>query len=344
MTPNLVRHSVNEITAPAVGSSGFEVANWVMQQMAPLMEVSQMFAKCGLVPPALANKPEAVLKVLMRGLELGIPMATALDTIHVINGRVALSADDMAGLAMRAGTSFKYDSTPERCIVEWKRGESSGSTSFSVKDAVAAGLTGNPTWKKYPAAMCVARAKAAASRMAAPDMLAGVYTPEEVKGIAKTADYELVDEPSDSGASDVAASNAGTAAPEPPPVKKARTKATAPEIASEKDGEDERVRKALFALTSEMGIQDKVEVNGEKRTVLLLMDDELKGAARMAGCNGKIIPSLFGGADFIVVRDLTTAERMSLGQQFRKLHNERKAAAESKRDVEDAAEVLGGTE
>ena len=52
--------------------------------------------------------------------------------------------------------------------------------SFTIEDAKNAGLLNNPTWKKYPADMCKARAIARAARAAFPDALLGVYVEGEI--------------------------------------------------------------------------------------------------------------------------------------------------------------------
>jgi hypothetical protein len=119
--------------------------------------------------------------VLTTGIELGIGPATSLRAIHVIKGRATLSADLMAGLAMKAGVTFEYLQNDETgCRIKWTRGNSSGECVFTLEDAKRAGLLGNPNWKNYPTDMCAARAKSKAARQAAPDVLAGLYTPDEI--------------------------------------------------------------------------------------------------------------------------------------------------------------------
>ncbi len=56
--------------------------------------------------------------------------------------------------------------------------------SWTIKDAERAGLTGNPTWKKFPRQMLKARCISEAVRGIFPAVLSGLYAPEEVQEFA----------------------------------------------------------------------------------------------------------------------------------------------------------------
>jgi hypothetical protein len=59
-------------------------------------------------------------------------------------------------------------------------GEELGESSFSLEDAKRAGLAGD-NWRKYPRNMLYARAVSNAARWYAPEVLTGVYLPDEME-------------------------------------------------------------------------------------------------------------------------------------------------------------------
>jgi hypothetical protein len=67
--------------------------------------------------------------------------------------------------------------------------------SWTIKDAERAGLTGNPTWKKFPRQMLKARCISEAVRGIFPGVLSGLYAPEEVSDIPVQLVAETAPEP-----------------------------------------------------------------------------------------------------------------------------------------------------
>lgn len=129
------------------------------------------------VPKALRGKPEAVLACILAGHEAGLSPMTSLRSIHVIEGRPSMSAELMRAIVQRAGHDiWVEETTTTRAIVA---GQRSGSErvlkiTWTEDDARRAQLLGKDVWKKYPAAMLVARASAQLARMLFPDVLAGI--------------------------------------------------------------------------------------------------------------------------------------------------------------------------
>lgn len=155
------------------------------QDMTQLAQVAEMLVKsafCGVKNPADA------LWIVATGHSLGIDPVTSLRGIHVISGKPVLSADLMAAVAMRH-PACEYlrvaEMTPERCVVHVKRHgwPEHTAVTFGLEDAKAAQLMKNPTWQKYPADMCKARAIARAARLAFPDALLGVYVDGELDDV-----------------------------------------------------------------------------------------------------------------------------------------------------------------
>lgn len=130
--------------------------------------------------------PEQVFTVIATGRELGLTAMQSLRSIHIINGKPTLSADLVAALVKSRPEVCEYfrlvDSNASQAVYETKRrGEPSPTTmTFSIEDAKRAQITGNPNWTKYPAAMLRARCITALARAVYPDLVMGIYDPDEL--------------------------------------------------------------------------------------------------------------------------------------------------------------------
>ena len=125
------------------------------------------------------TKPEAAFAVILTGRELGLTAMQSLRAIHVCDGRPTLSADLMAALVKRSPLCKFFrliESTPKVATYSTERvGEGVTTMSFTIEDAVAAGLASRDTYKKHPAAMLRARCIAALARVVYSDLLMGCY-------------------------------------------------------------------------------------------------------------------------------------------------------------------------
>lgn len=125
--------------------------------------------------------------IAQKGRELGVPPLQAFASITVIGGKPAMSAELMLALIYQRcpGAKVTYTTLPESqqqeatYVFQRPRGEPQ-TIRFTIEDAQRAGITNNPTWKKYPAAMLRARAISAGARAVFPDCIMGCYTPEEL--------------------------------------------------------------------------------------------------------------------------------------------------------------------
>lgn len=132
------------------------------------------------------RSPHDAIALIAMGVELGLTPFQALRSIHVIKGKPCLSADLMVGLVKRhpACEWFRLvESTNELAIYETKRREEPEPTrmQWSIEDAKRAKLTGNPTWGNFPAAMLRARCSSALARAVYPDVVGGLYDPDEMQ-------------------------------------------------------------------------------------------------------------------------------------------------------------------
>lgn len=156
------------------------------------LELGEVLWKSGYFSD-IKSAAQATVKVL-RGQELGLGPVTALEQIHVVQGRTALSASLIGALIKRSGR-YNYrvvKHTHEECeIVFYENGQEVGRSVFTVEDAEHAGLMKKDSWKQYTRNMLFARALSNGARWFCPDVFGGaVYTPEELE--AKTIDIEHV--------------------------------------------------------------------------------------------------------------------------------------------------------
>lgn len=131
------------------------------------------------------RKPEQALAIIIAGKELGMAPMQALRSMYVIDGKTVMSADLMVALAKRNPECEFFrmvTSTPKIATYEAKRKGDPEPTrlSFTIEEAIMAGVTGKDNWKKYPTAMLRARCSAALARIVFPDLLLGVYDPDEL--------------------------------------------------------------------------------------------------------------------------------------------------------------------
>lgn len=137
------------------------------------------------VPKAFRGKPEAVLAALLTGREIGLGPMTALQRIHVIEGRAGLDAQGMRAQVLAHGHDiWIVESTPEKCTVAGHRrgSEHQQTVTWTMAQARTARLADKQVWKAYPRQMLQARATAELCRLIAPDALGGLaYSSEELE-------------------------------------------------------------------------------------------------------------------------------------------------------------------
>lgn len=130
--------------------------------------------------------PQAVLMSLMAGREMGLAAMASLRAIQIIDGKPTMAADLMRALVLRSGAAAYF-----RCVArtdthstwETQRGDDPPmSLTFTMDDARQAGVVRPGSgWARFPADMLVARASSKLARLVYPDILHGVYLPEELR-------------------------------------------------------------------------------------------------------------------------------------------------------------------
>ena len=152
------------------------------------MRMAEVMAKSGLLPKALDTK-EKVFIALQWGVELGLTPMAAATNIAVINGKPTLSADIMHAIVRNnpeyAGAEWKkQDEQSAEVLVRRKNANMTETFRgyYDIEMAKRANLLSKENWRAYPARMLKHRALSFALRDAFPDVLAGLYSPDELSG------------------------------------------------------------------------------------------------------------------------------------------------------------------
>lgn len=158
-----------------------------------LKEQSKIALASRYLPKSIQTTEQAIT-IAMAGRELGLPPMTSFRLIHLIEGKPTMAAELLLALAYKRVPGFRLDvlkTTNEGCAVSyWRPGMDQPSPPFvfTMQDATRAGLTGKSNWKNYPAAMCRARAVAAALRVGAADATLGMLSTEEaIDGVVESS-------------------------------------------------------------------------------------------------------------------------------------------------------------
>src|SRR3990167_7816753 len=165
----------------------------IISSLDDLLELGKVLVKSGMLPQSVKN-PEAAVAIMLKGREIGMPVMESFALINVIQGKPTIAPQGMLALIKRSGQQedIQISDDGTTCTVTMKRkGESQHTASFSMEDAKAMGLAGKDNWIKQPKTMRQWRAIAACARVVFPDIIGGMYLPEEM-GIAVNDDGEIV--------------------------------------------------------------------------------------------------------------------------------------------------------
>ena len=165
----------------------------IISSLDDLLELGKVLVKSGMLPQSVKS-PEAAVAIMLKGREIGMPVMESFALINVIQGKPTIAPQGMLGLIKRSGQQedIQIEDDGEKCTVTMKRkGESQHTASFSMGDAKTMGLAGKDNWNKQPKTMRQWRAIAACARVVFPDIIGGMYLPEEM-GVAVNDDGEIV--------------------------------------------------------------------------------------------------------------------------------------------------------
>lgn len=133
---------------------------------------------------------EAVLMTILAGRELGLSSMASLRSFYVIEGKPSLSASAMVGILLKSKHVNYFrciERTPERATFEAQRGDDPPlRLSYTIEEARKAWTKDEAAWNKsgwskHTSDMLVARASSKLARLIAPDVLSGLYDPDELR-------------------------------------------------------------------------------------------------------------------------------------------------------------------
>lgn len=154
--------------------------NWITMK-----EQAAVMLKSGFLPSAIRTA-EQCIAIAMTGKELGIGFMESLRSINVIQGKPTVSPQLMLALANRTGElkDIKINPSDDKCeITVVREGRQPYTNEFGIKEAQELGLMERDNYKKQKKIMFQWRALAANLRVTFPDVLLGLYTPEEMESI-----------------------------------------------------------------------------------------------------------------------------------------------------------------
>ena len=170
LVPQVVENDYSRQLEPRSMSEAITLAKYAMD--------SRLFGAYG--------SAQSILMTIIAGRKLGMATMHALRAFHVIDGKPVLAADAIRALVMRSGL-VEYLRCTERThkiatFVIKRKGDPEVTLSYTIEEAQAAGLVkAGSGWVKNPADLLVARAGSKICRLVCPDVIHGIYAPEEME-------------------------------------------------------------------------------------------------------------------------------------------------------------------
>ncbi len=175
------------ISSPSINPFSLQPGN-----LPDLYDLSLALHRSGLY--AHLPNPEAIMGVILDANERGVPAATAARNAYFIPGtekrppRLGWSAAYIAGLVLSSGKAEFFELIPEECddqkaTIRFKRvGRPEGKHVFTVEDAKKNGYFAKQgVWQSDVKAMLRAAVTRTAARAYFPDVVSGVYMPDELR-------------------------------------------------------------------------------------------------------------------------------------------------------------------
>jgi hypothetical protein len=178
------------------------------ENLQSLFKACETLAKTEMIPKALQKKPADIFAILVMSHELGIKPMQGLNSINVIQGKPTISPQLMIAMVKSKipDAVIKIESKDGLVTCLTARNEKdmkeglSYLASWGMEKAKKMGLASKDNYTKQPETMFRWRAIAESCRVTFPDVLMGMYAPEEFQDIdgdliktQKQAEKELLD-------------------------------------------------------------------------------------------------------------------------------------------------------
>ncbi len=147
--------------------------------------IAHTLSQSNLVPDAYRGRPNDIFVAINMGSELGMEPFQAIQSIAVIEGKPCLYGDGLIGVVRASPKclwieeTLSSDGSAATCRTQRKGDPNPIEATYSMDDAVQAGLHTKFNWKKHPKRMLQMRARAYCLRDAFPDLLKGLGVVEE---------------------------------------------------------------------------------------------------------------------------------------------------------------------
>lgn len=148
------------------------------------------------------NMPiETIMNIMLTARDLGISPFKALNGgFYIVNGKISMSTALMADRIRKEGHSIQIPEwTNKKCVIVGMRKDNGDSVQFeyTIEDALCAGLTSSPVWKRFPKQMLYNRAMSTLARTLFPDVVGNAYSEDEKWDLMNIAPEKRPDEDPD---------------------------------------------------------------------------------------------------------------------------------------------------
>lgn len=138
------------------------------------------------------TKVEQGMVLAMQCLAEGKAPLELAKTYHIIEGKLTMRADAMLGRYLASGGKVKWiERSDKRVAGIWSCDGNDVEISVSFDEMVKNGVAGSvgkikANWSKFPRQMLTARCISESVRLLMPQIVAGIYTPEEVSDFSNS--------------------------------------------------------------------------------------------------------------------------------------------------------------
>lgn len=157
---------------------------------------ADVLVKSGILPQTIKTA-EAFIAVVTTGRELGLSMMESTRSIYIVQGTPSLRPQTMLALIYKSKACKSVNIVEKQgsCSVTMcRKGGEPYTVTFGNTEALAMQLAGKDNYKKQAAVMYKWRAISACARIVFPDVILGLYTPEEIQPEVEIVNADTPDE------------------------------------------------------------------------------------------------------------------------------------------------------
>lgn len=177
----------NEIVDVSTSVAAGNMYNKINDPITAIKEMGSMIAESGMFG---CTKHEQGMVLAMQCMAEGKAPLELAKTYHIVEGKLSMRADAMLGRFLTTGGKVKWVKRDNTSVeAEFSYGDSQNiPISANLEEMKAIGVAVDKTgknlktnWARFPRQMLTARVISEGVRLLAPQLIAGVYTPEEVQ-------------------------------------------------------------------------------------------------------------------------------------------------------------------